>query len=130
MSLRKSAGVVSGATALSRVFGLIRDQLFAALLGAGFYSDAFIIAFRIPNLLRDLFAEGALSSAFVPTFTEVEVKEGADSAWRFANLLIGVFLVVVGGVTLLGIIFATPLVSVIAPGFEHIAGKEELTVFL
>ena len=68
-SFLKAAGVISALTMGSRVLGLVREQVFAAFLGAGAYADAFQVAFRIPNLLRDLFAEGALSAAFVPTYT-------------------------------------------------------------
>lgn len=130
MSIGRSAGSVSLATLTSRVFGLIRDQIFAALIGAGFYSDAFFIAFRIPNLLRDLFAEGALSSAFVPTFTEYEVKRSREEAWALANLVVGTLLVVIGTLTILGMVFAPQLVSWIAPGFGSIPGKAALTVSL
>ena len=130
MKLGKAATSVSFCIFLSRIFGLIRDQLFAALLGAGLFADAFVVAFRIPNLLRDLFAEGALSSAFVPTFTEYEVKKSKQEAWALANLVIGVLLVVVGTITLLGMIFTPAVVSIIAPGFEAIPGKQGLTVLL
>ena len=68
----RHAGTVGAATFLSRVLGLVREQVMAVLFGAGFATDAFNVAFRIPNLLRDLFAEGAMSSAFVPTFTEYQ----------------------------------------------------------
>ncbi len=77
--------MISGATMLSRVLGLAREQLFAALMGATMFADAFVVAFRIPNLLRDLFAEGALSQAFVPTFKRELKHEGADSAYELAN---------------------------------------------
>ncbi|MFH1261903.1 MAG: murein biosynthesis integral membrane protein MurJ [Pseudomonadota bacterium] len=130
MSIGRKAGSVSVATMVSRVFGLIRDQIFAALIGAGFYSDAFVIAFRIPNLLRDLFAEGALSSAFVPTFTEYEMKRSRGEAWALANLVLGALLALIGAVTILGIIFAPQLVAFIAPGFDAIPGKAELTILL
>ena len=73
----------------SRFLGLLREQLFAALLGAGMWADAFVVAFRIPNLLRDLFAEGALSAAFVPTFTRVEKERGPEAAHELANKLVG-----------------------------------------
>jgi putative peptidoglycan lipid II flippase len=99
----------------SRVLGLIRDQLFAILVGANRFSDAFVVAFRIPNLLRDLFAEGALSSAFVPTFADVHRNRGAEDAWRLANALVGIVLVVVGAVVLLGLVFAGAVVRAIAP---------------
>jgi putative peptidoglycan lipid II flippase len=119
---------ISAATMASRVLGLARDQLFAALVGANAYSDAFVAAFRIPNLLRDLFAEGALSSAFVPTFADYHRNRGASHAFRLANLVVGLLLVVVGTVTLLGVLFAPQVVSVIAPGFG--AEQAEITVRL
>src|SRR5512147_1008470 len=79
---------LSAATMTSRVLGLARDQLFAILVGANRFSDAFVVAFRIPNLLRDLFAEGALSSAFVPTFADAHRNRGAGAAWRLANAVV------------------------------------------
>jgi putative peptidoglycan lipid II flippase len=118
---------ISAATMASRVLGLVRDQLFAVLVGANAFSDAFVAAFRIPNLLRDLFAEGALSSAFVPTFADYQRNRGADSAWRLGNLVVGILLVVVGAITLLGILLAPQIVSVVAPGFGE---TRELTVRL
>ncbi len=130
VEIGKKAGTVSFATFLSRIFGLVRDQLFAALMGAGFFSDAYFIAFRIPNLLRDLFAEGALSSAFVPTFTEYEVRRSQKEAWELANLVMGVLCAVVGTLTLFGMIFTPQVVAVIAPGFGDVPGKMELTVLL
>src|SRR6476646_9841665 len=81
----KDAGRVGAATMLSRVLGLLRDQLMAGIFGAGFASDACNIAFRIPTMLRDLFAEGAMSAAFIPTFTQVEQKQGADAAWALGR---------------------------------------------
>ena len=112
---------LSAATMASRVLGLVRDQLFAALVGANRWSDAFVVAFRIPNLLRDLFAEGALSSAFVPTFADAHAKRGKEDAHRLANALVGVVLVVVGGVVLAGLVAAPAIVRLLAPGF----GPEE-----
>ncbi len=108
---------LSAATMASRVLGLVRDQLFAALVGANRFSDAFVVAFRIPNLLRDLFAEGALSSAFVPTFADYHANQGREAAWRLANAVVGLVLVIVGGLTLLGIAFAPAVVAALAPGF-------------
>jgi len=108
---------ISAATMASRVLGLARDQLFAALVGANAWSDAFVAAFRIPNLLRDLFAEGALSSAFVPTFAETHRNRGPEQAWQLANLVVGLVLTVVGTLTLLGVLFAPQVVAVVAPGF-------------
>jgi putative peptidoglycan lipid II flippase len=119
---------LSAATMASRVLGLIRDQLFAALVGANRFSDAFVVGFRIPNLLRDLFAEGALSSAFVPTFAEVQASRGRDEAYRLANALVGAILSLVGAVVLLGIVFAPQVVRLLAPGFE--AGQSALAATL
>ncbi|MEP6655537.1 MAG: lipid II flippase MurJ, partial [Myxococcales bacterium] len=85
MDMGRGARRVSGLTMLSRLLGLVREQIFAVTLGAGAYSDAFLAAFRIPNLLRDLFAEGALSTAFVPTYVRTLKKEGRPAAYALAN---------------------------------------------
>ena len=129
-SLAGSAGLVSLATSLSRIGGLVHEQLFASLMGAGFYSDAFVVAFRIPNLLRDLLAEGALSTAFVPTFTHYLVQGSRRDAYRLGNLVLTSLLVVAGAVALVGMIGAAPIVRLIAPGFATTPGKLELTVSL
>jgi putative peptidoglycan lipid II flippase len=120
---------LSAATMTSRVLGLVRDQLFAALVGANRWSDAFVVAFRIPNLLRDLFAEGALSSAFVPTFAEAHARRGKEDAHRLANALVGLVLLVVGGIVLAGLVAAPAIVRLLAPGFgpEEAAFATELT---
>ncbi len=119
---------LSAATMASRVLGLARDQLFAILVGANRFSDAFVVAFRIPNLLRDLFAEGALSSAFVPTFADAQRNRGPEAAYRLANTVVGLVLVVVGVLTLAGLAFAEPIVSLMAPGFAP--GQAALSAFL
>ncbi|MCS6816176.1 MAG: murein biosynthesis integral membrane protein MurJ [Blastocatellia bacterium] len=124
----RSAGVVSLAVMGSRLLGLVREQVFAAVFGVGMHSDAFIAAFRIPNLLRDLFAEGALSAAFVSTFSQRLVTEGERAAWRLANLVFNGLLLVLTGVTLLGILLAPQIVGLIARGFEAIPGKMALTI--
>ncbi len=108
---------ISAATMASRVLGLVREQVFAALLGAGRFTDAFVTAFRISNLLRDLFAEGALSAGFVPTFADYDRNRGRAEAWRLANAVVGLVLIVVGAITLLGIAFAPQLVRFMAPGY-------------
>src|SRR5712691_10826224 len=126
--LARRAGVVSAAVLASRILGLVREQTFALFFGAGRELDAFITAFRIPNLLRDLFAEGALSAAFVTTFAQRFAREGEASAWHLASLVVNALAVVVGALTLLGIWFAPALVHTIAPGFGDIPGKVELTV--
>jgi putative peptidoglycan lipid II flippase len=116
-------------TLVSRVLGLVREQVFAALLGAGYHSDAFRIAFRIPNLLRDLFAEGALSAAFVPTYARAR-QESQEAAFQLANRVFGFVALVLGVLVVVGIVLAWPIVAGIAPGFDDAPGKAELTVRL
>lgn len=126
----KSAGIVSVAVFSSRITGLVREQVLAALFGAGQVLDAYRIGFLIPNLTRDLFAEGALSSAFVPIFTEYLSKRSKEDAARLANLVASAIIMVVGTVCALGVIFSPQLVSIIAPGFGEQPGKFELAVEL
>lgn len=128
--ITRSTGVVSSATFLSRILGLVREQVFAYLFGAGFATDAFIAAFRIPNLLRDLFAEGALSSAFIPVFTDHLTNQGKQKAWELANLILNLLLIAVSVIVILGIIFSPFIVKLIAPGFADEMGKQELTTLL
>jgi putative peptidoglycan lipid II flippase len=118
---------LSAATMASRVLGLAREQLFAILVGANRFSDAFVVAFRIPNLLRDLFAEGALSSAFVPTFADARRNRGPEAARRLASAVVGLVLLVVGVLVLLGAVFAEGLVAAIAPGIAEPALAALLT---
>ena len=98
----------------SRILGLVRDQVLAHLFGASVAMDAYYVAFRIPNLLRDLFAEGAMSAAFVPTFTSYLTSRGKESAWRVGNNVINALIVVTGVLVVLGIVFADPLVRLLA----------------
>jgi len=126
----KSTTLVSSATFVSRLFGLIREQVFAFLFGAGFATDAFVAAFRIPNLLRDLFAEGALSAAFVPVFTDYLVNKDKKEAFRLGNLVVNALLVVLSVIVIVGILIAPVIVDLIAPGFGSIPGKSELTALL
>ncbi|HZP43124.1 MAG TPA: murein biosynthesis integral membrane protein MurJ [Candidatus Binatia bacterium] len=128
--LARQASVVSVAVLASRVVGLVREQTLAFLFGAGRELDAFVTAFRVPNLFRDLFAEGALSAAFVTTFTHALERDGEAAAWRLASLVVNALAVVVGGVVLLGVLGAPALVGAIAPGFAEIPGKLPLTVRL
>lgn len=128
--LARSASVVGVAILASRVLGLVREQVFAASFGGGRELDAFVTAFRIPNLFRDLFAEGALSAAFVTCFTQTLAREGEARAWRLANLVVHALLVVVGAVVLVGMVGAPWVVDLIAPGFADIPGKTRLTVEL
>jgi putative peptidoglycan lipid II flippase len=128
--LVRSAGVVSVSVLTSRVTGLIREIVMARLFGAGEVFDAFLLGFRIPNLTRDLFAEGALSSAFVPTFTQYLSTKSRKDAAVLANLVFTAILIVVGSLCSLGIIFSPTLVRLLAPGFEQVPGKFALAVTL
>jgi len=110
----RSAGLVSLATLCSRITGLLREAVFAAIFATRGFADAYIFAFRIPNLLREFFAEGALSSAFVPTFTEARTKEGDERAFQIAARVMGTLAAVAGLVVLLGILFAPAIVSIVA----------------
>jgi len=127
-SVVRSAGVVSVAVFMSRVTGLLRESVMARLFGAGLIYDAFMLGFRIPNLTRDLFAEGALSSAFVPTFSEYLSQRSKEEAARLANLVATALIIVVGAVCAAGMIFAPALVQLLAPGFAAVPGKFELAV--
>jgi putative peptidoglycan lipid II flippase len=128
--LAKSAGIIGTATLTSRVLGLIRDQVLAYLFGAGNAMDAFNVATRIPNLMRDLFAEGAMSAAFVPTFTRYLAKNGRSHAWRLGNQLLSALVVATGLIVIAGIIFAEPLTRMLAGSYSAVPGKLELTVLL
>ncbi|OFW48553.1 MAG: murein biosynthesis integral membrane protein MurJ [Acidobacteria bacterium RIFCSPLOWO2_12_FULL_68_19] len=114
----------------SRILGVVREQVLAALFGAGNAMDAYNVAYRIPNLVRDLFAEGAMSSAFVPTFTRHLTTAGKESAWRLANYVINGLVVITLIVVALGMVFAEPLVDLFAGAYRTVPGKLELTVFL
>lgn len=128
--LGRAAGLISMATMLSRVLGLVREQLFAALMGASRSSDAFVAAFRIPNLLRDLLAEGALSQAFVPTFKKELRERGRDSGYHLGNLVAGNLALVVGMIIVAGLALTPGIVELLAADFRHVPGKFELTVEL
>jgi putative peptidoglycan lipid II flippase len=128
--LARSAGVIGAATLTSRILGLVRDQVLAALFGAGNDMDAFVVAFRVPNLVRDLFAEGAMSAAFVPTFTRELTLEGRPQAWRLGNNVLNALLVTTGVIVVGGIVFAHPLIELYAGDFANVPGKLDLTVRL
>ncbi|HEV7401375.1 MAG TPA: murein biosynthesis integral membrane protein MurJ [Chthoniobacteraceae bacterium] len=113
----RSAGVVGLAVMCSRVLGLARELILAKLFGAGFGMDAFVSAFRVPNLLRDLFAEGALSTAFVTTFSQKIQQEGDGAAWRLANKVATMAVVTISLLTLLGMLLAPQLIGLLAGGF-------------
>jgi putative peptidoglycan lipid II flippase len=130
MNIYRSFATVSGFTAISRVLGFVRDMLTALVLGAGPVADAFFVAFRLPNLFRSLFAEGAFNSAFVPLFTKNLQAEGQTAARRFAEEALSVLLTALLLVTILAEIFMPLLVSLIAPGFRENPEKFDLAVLL
>jgi putative peptidoglycan lipid II flippase len=119
----RSSASVSLAILASRVLGVVRDSLFARIFGVSGLTDAYVAAFRIPNLLRDLFAEGALSSAFVPTFSDALAKGGQERAYRLGNLVLGGILVVTGTLTMAGFLWSDELVSLITRGFGGDAAR-------
>jgi putative peptidoglycan lipid II flippase len=125
-----AAGLAGVATLTSRLLGLVREQVLAALFGAGDAMDAYFVAFRIPNLMRDLFAEGAMSAAFVPTFTRQLTLGGKESAWRLGNNVLNALLLITGVVVVLAYVFATPLVTIYAESFAAVPGKLALTIQL
>src|SRR6478736_6350584 len=112
----RATGVVGMAILSSRILGLVREMVFAGLFGAGRNLDAFLMAFRLPNLLRDLFAEGALSTAFITTFSKKIAVDGDASAWRLANKVATLTAIFMSAVTLIGIAFSGPLIRRIAGG--------------
>lgn len=119
---------MSIAVFLSRILGLVREQVFAALFGASHATDAYQIAFRIPNLLRDLFAEGAMSAALVPTFIQVQKEKGADRGWQVATRVFVFLFLIVSVLAVLGIFFAEPIIGFYASAYREVPGKFELTV--
>jgi len=124
----KAAGVIGLAVMCSRLLGLLREQIFAALFGGGMAMDAFTAAFRIPNLLRDLFAEGALSMAFVTTFSKTIARGGDEDAWRLANKVATMTASLLGVLCVVGMVFSPQLVALLAPGFDP--DKAALTAHL
>lgn len=128
--ISKATGIMGVATSLSRVAGLVRDMVVATLFGAGNVTDAFFTAFTLPNLLRRFFAEGSLTAAFIPTFADIFHKKGRDEAMRVARITFTLLFLIVGGVTVAGIIFSPFLVKLVGAGFEAVEGKLELTDYL
>ena len=117
-SVARSAGIVSIAVMFSRAVGLVREMVFAYFFGAGFLYDAYVVAFRIPNVLRDLFAEGALSAAFVKVFTDYQINKSEKEAWHLASLVINALAVVLSVICIIGIIFSRQFIDLIADGFS------------
>lgn len=128
--IAKAAGTMSVATLLSRILGYLKDMVLAKYFGATGLSDAFFVAFRIPNLLRELFAEGSMSAAFIPVLTEYNTKEGFPEAKRLVRITFTFLFIVVGLTCLIGIIFTPQIVTVIAPGFLKDPSRFDQTVLL
>src|SRR6266571_1121315 len=127
-NIARAAGVLGFATILSRVMGMVRDMVVSRLFGAGFATDAFFAAFQIPNMLRRFFAEGALTSAFVPTFSEWYTLKGEAEARNLANICFTLLTIVMAAVTILGVIFSPAIVHLMFPGFKAEPAKLELTI--
>nr|WP_298173228.1 murein biosynthesis integral membrane protein MurJ [uncultured Pseudomonas sp.] len=130
MNLLKSLAAVSSMTMLSRVLGFVRDTIIARTFGAGIASDAFVVAFKLPNLLRRIFAEGAFSQAFVPILAEYKTQQGEEAARTFVAYVAGMLTLVLALVTLIGILAAPWIVWVSAPGFADEADRFALTTDL
>jgi putative peptidoglycan lipid II flippase len=126
----RSAASAGTATMTSRVLGVVREQVLASIFGASDAMDAYNVAFRVPNLLRDLFAEGAMSAAFVPTFTRELAVRGKPAAFRLGAQIVTALLVVTGIFIAAGWVFAEPLVWLFAEGYGDVPGKLDLTVQL
>jgi len=129
-SVVKAAGLIGVATFSSRILGFIRDMVLARLFGATPAADAFFVAYRVPNLLRELFAEGSMSSAFIPVFTEYRALKTQRDAWELASAVFTTLLTIVTGITLLGLIAAPGIVWLLAPGFHDDPAKLGLTTLL
>ena len=124
------AGVISLATLVSRILGFIRDMIIARLFGIYIYAQAFVIAFRIPNLFRDLVGEGASNAAIVPVLSEYRLKRSPEEFWELANILLNLLVVVLSAITILGMIFSPLIVRLIAPGFIASPDKLAATINL
>lgn len=126
----RSTLAVSAPTLLSRIFGLFRDMIQANYMGTGTRMDAFTIAYTIPNLLRRLTGEGAMTAAFIPVFTQQKKDKSKEELWKFAHYFFFDLSVIMALITVLGVVFAPVLVKIISIGFKDIAGKWDLTITL
>ncbi|MEW5894859.1 MAG: murein biosynthesis integral membrane protein MurJ, partial [Candidatus Omnitrophota bacterium] len=129
-SLIQSMSVISAGTLASRILGFFRDIILAKFFGTGFRADVFFVAFRIPNLFRDLVGEGAANSAVVPVLSERLQQEEREKFWRFVSIVLVLALVVLGFITLAGILLAPLIVRLLAPGFISSPDKLLLAVHL
>jgi putative peptidoglycan lipid II flippase len=128
--LLQSAGIISAAVAASRLTGVVRESVLGSMFGAGAEYDAYVLGFRIPSLARELFAEGALSSAFIPTFTRYLETKTHEETRELSDITATMLLTITGVVCALGMIFAPVIVNLFAPGFHAVPGKFELAVTL
>jgi len=129
-SILKSTSILSIGTLSSRIFGFFRDVILAKILGTGFRADVFFVAFKIPNLFRDIVGEGAVNSALVPVLTEYLEKKNKQDFWQFVSVVLTLGLVVLSILTILGIVFAPILVRLIAPGFMEDPSKLNVAIYL
>ncbi len=130
MNLLRASATIGSLTLLSRILGFVRDMMIATFLGAGMLSDAFLVAFKLPNFMRQLFAEGAFNAAFVPLYAGTRATQGPDAAKKLAEEIHAVLLLVLIIVSALGVIFMPQLMVVLAPGFDSDPEKYRLTVLL
>ncbi len=129
-SIAGAAGLIGAATFSSRILGLIRDIILARLLGASASADAFFVAYRVPNLLRELLAEGSMSSAFIPVFTEYHTLRTKRETWELASAAFTTLLSIVTLITLIGVVVAPTIVWLLAPGFHDEPTQLEMTTIL
>jgi putative peptidoglycan lipid II flippase len=126
----RSAGIIGFATVVSRVLGFFRDILIARFFGTARYAQAFVVAFRIPNMLRDIIGEGATNAAFVPVLSEYSETRKKEEFWRLSNILLNSMLVILAIITLFGVMFTPIIIRLIAPGFSVDPEKFRVTVYL
>lgn len=129
-SIAKSAGIISFATLIGRILGFARDIIFAAFFGTGIYAQGFVVAFKIPNLLRDLIGEGASNAAVVPVLVEELTQKGKEQFWRLANILLNLILAILSILCIIGFLLARPIVIAMAPGFLADPSKLDVTISL
>ena len=127
-SIIKTTGIIGLATSLSRILGFLRDIVIANLFGTGTAAQAFMVAFRIPNLLRDLVGEGATNAAFVPVLSEYHVSKSPQEYWRLARIILNLLIITTLFLTIFGMIFSQFIVKIMAPGFIREPEKLILTI--
>ena len=129
-AIARSASIIGLATLCSRILGFIRDIVIARLFGVYVYAQAFVVAFKIPNLFRDLLGEGAANAAIVPVLSEYTVKHTKEEFWELVNVVLNLLLVVLSALVIFGIIFSPVIVRLIAPGFTSDPHKLAITIKL